>query len=144
MPKVIRVLVFGTFDIIHPGHRHFFKQARELVKAPNKPYLIVSLARDRNVERIKGKLPTAKEKKRLAKIKTLSEVDKAILGALIDYIGAIVKLKPDIIALGYDQSAYVNGLRQQLKAAGITPKIIRLKPYRPNKYKTSLLKKKRS
>lgn len=137
--KTTRILVFGTFDIIHPGHKHFFQQARDLVKEPARPYLIVSLARDKNVMRIKGKSPRATEKQRLAKIKALPEVDKAVLGALGDHIPPIVKLKPDIIALGYDQIAYVRGLRSQLKKAGISPKIIRLKPHKAHKYKTSLL-----
>ena len=47
-----RIMVFGTFDGIHRGHLHFFKQARGLVK---NPYLIVSVARDVNVKRIKGR-----------------------------------------------------------------------------------------
>lgn len=140
----IRVLVFGTFDMIHPGHMHLFEQARALAVRQNlkkEPYLIVSLARDKNVLRIKGHLPKANEKQRLAKIKALPEVDKAVLGAIGNHIPLIVRLKPNIIALGYDQSAYVRGLRAQLKAAGIAPKIVRLKPHKPHKYKTSLLQK---
>lgn len=121
-----------------------FEQARALVKPPAEPYLIVSLARDKNVVRIKGRLPQSNDKQRLAKIKALSEVDKAVLGAIGDHIPAIVRLRPDIIALGYDQRAYVQGLRAQLKAAGINPKIVRLKPHQPDKYKTSIIRLKLS
>ncbi len=140
----IRILVFGTFDIIHPGHRHFFQQARGLAKANKnqKPYLIVSLARHKNVQRIKGHSPQTSERTRLARIKALPEVDKAVLGATGDHIPPIVRLNPDIIALGYDQTAYVRGLRMQLRKAGINPKIVRLKPHKPHIYKTSLLNKK--
>ena len=136
--KTVRILIFGTFDIVHPGHLHLFKQARALAK---NPYLIVSLARDKNVLRIKGKAPRSSETKRLARVKALPEVDKAMLGALKDYIAPIVKVSPDIIALGYDQTAYVSGLRQALKAKGSNPKIVRLKPHKPHLYKTSLLAK---
>jgi FAD synthetase len=142
--SVVRILVFGTFDMVHPGHRHFFKQARALARAsrpPRPPYLMVSLARDKNVKRIKGKRPAASEKVRLANIKALPEVDQATLGALGDHIPHIVRLKPDIIALGYDQIAYVRGLKTALKKAGISPQIARLKPYRPKIYKTSLIQK---
>jgi FAD synthetase len=140
-PKLTRILIFGTFDMVHPGHSHLFAQARKLCPKNTECYLIVSLARDKNVKRIKGKLPENSEKKRLTNIKALPYVDKAVLGALGDHIPPIVRLQPDIIALGYDQKAYVSGLRAQLKAAGISPRIIRLKPHKPHIYKTSLLKK---
>lgn len=144
----VRVMVFGTFDIIHPGHKHFFEQARALVGngsggKQREPFLIVSLARDKNVVRIKGKQPTSHERKRLARVKALKEVDKAVLGAIGDHIPHIVKEKPDIIALGYDQSAYVGGLRTALSKAGLKVKIVRLKPHLPNKYKTSIISQKR-
>jgi FAD synthetase len=139
-PRTIRVMVFGTFDMIHPGHRHFFAQASALAgKAA--PYLIVSLARDKNVKRIKGRLPKRDEKQRLADIQALSEVSKAVLGAIGDHVPHIVKLRPDVIALGYDQTAYVAGLRAQLASYGLKPKIRRLKAHQPHIFKTSLLQK---
>lgn len=143
--KPVRVLIFGTFDIVHPGHLHLFKQARALAKTvsnDSEAYLIVSLARDKNVLRIKSRAPRANERTRLARVKALPEVDRAVLGAIGDHIPPIVRLKPDIIALGYDQRAYVGGLRTALSKAGIKPKIVRLKPHLPNKYKTSILAKK--
>lgn len=140
----VRIMAFGTFDIIHPGHINFFQQARALVEQERaEPYLIVSLARDKNVERIKGRKPRSSERTRLARVKKLPEVDEAMLGALDDYIGHIVKQKPDIIALGYDQKAYTHGLRLNLKRAGLDVKVVRLKSYKPRIYKTSLLQKSR-
>lgn len=138
--KTVRIMVFGTFDIVHPGHKHFFAQARKLA-GKHKPFLIVSLARDKNVIRIKGKVPTSNELKRLKRIKSLSEVDKAVLGAIGNHIPHIVKERPEIIALGYDQSAYVGGLRAALSKEGVKVKIARMKPHLPNKYKTSILQK---
>lgn len=132
-------MVFGTFDIVHPGHRHFFEQARKLA-GKNIAYLIVSLARNKNIKRIKGKKPQASEAKRLSAIKSLPEVNKAMLGALGNHIPHIVRQKPDIIALGYDQTAYVSGLRTELKQAGLKTKIIRLKSHKPHIYKTSIIK----
>lgn len=147
VPATTRIMVFGTFDIIHPGHRHFFKQARALVKKfaagkvndKVKPYLIVSLARDKNVKRIKNKAPHSSERARLARVKALPEVDRAMLGALGNHIPHIVNEHPDIIALGYDQRAYVRGLRAELKRAGLNAKIVRLKPHKAHKYKTSII-----
>ena len=139
--KAVRILIFGTFDIVHPGHLHLFKQARALAGKAD-AYLIVSLARDKNVLRIKGRAPRSNERTRLARVKALREVDRAVLGAIGDHIPPIVRLKPDIIALGYDQRAYVGGLRSALSKAGVKPKIVRLMPHLPNKYKTSIIAKK--
>lgn len=139
--SVVKIMVFGTFDIVHEGHKNFFKQARALA-GKSKPYLIVSLARDKNVNRIKGRKPDASERKRLAQIKALPEVDKAILGALGDHLPHIVKEQPDIVALGYDQKAYTHGLRINLKRAGWFCKVVRLKSYKPRQFKTSIIKAK--
>src|SRR5437762_372631 len=120
-----RVMVFGTFDIIHPGHRNFFAQARALAADP---YLIVSVARDKNAARIKGRVPRYTESQRAARLKKISKIDKVILGGIDDHLPHILKQKPDIIALGHDQKAYVRGLRAALKAAGLKTKTVRLKP----------------
>ncbi len=131
-----KIMVFGTFDMIHLGHLNFFVQARKL--APN-PFLVVSIARDKNVFRIKGKLPKNIELKRLKLVKNVSYVDKAILGGVRNHLTHILKEKPSIIALGYDQKAYVKGLRVDLLREGLSPRIVRLKPYKERVYKTSLL-----
>jgi FAD synthetase len=130
-------MVFGTFDILHPGHANLFKQARALAA---QPFLIVSVARDKNVRRIKGRRPLYNERQRLAKLRQHELVDKAVLGGIKDHLTHIAREKPEIIALGYDQKAYVRGLKTALLDRGVTVKILRLKPYYPHKYKSSLLK----
>ncbi len=130
-------MVFGTFDLIHPGHLNFFKQARKL---SGQPFLTVSVACDKNVKKIKGSLPKNNQRRRLAKIKKISLVDRAVLGAAKDYLGHIAKLKPDTIALGYDQRAYTQNLRANLAKRGLKVAIRRLKPYHPRRYKSSLMR----
>ena len=138
MKGQIKIMVFGTFDMVHTGHRNFFKQARAL--AP-KPFLIASLARSENVLRIKGQKPQLSERQRLTMVKQVRGVNKAVLGDKDDYLKHIFKEKPDIIALGYDQTAYVKGLATALRKAGLKTKIIRLAAHKPHLYKTSLLRK---
>ena len=70
-------------------------------------------------------------------------VDKAVLSGKDKYLPHILKEKPDIIALGYDQKAYVSDLKKDLKNKGIFVKIIRLKPFKEEIYKNHLLKIKR-
>lgn len=132
-----RIMVFGTFDGVHKGHLDFFRQAK---KISQKCFLIVSIARDKNVLKIKGELPVFDERKRLALVKKVKLVDRVVLSGKNNYLAHIIKEKPHIIALGYDQKAYVKNLKKNLKNKGVSVKIVRLRPYREHIYKNRLLK----
>jgi len=134
---MVRVMVFGTFDGLHQGHLNFFKQARNLSK---NSYLIVSVARDKNVKKIKGILPYLNEKKRLALVKKCKCANKVILSGIKNHIPHILKESPNIIALGYDQKDYIKNLKKDLKNKGLLVKIVRLKPYKEKVYKNHLRK----
>lgn len=134
---VTRIMVFGTFDILHPGHLHFFKQARALAK---NPYLIVSIARDVNVKRIKGKPPLHNERQRAALVKYSGLADAVVLGDVTGYMQHIKKARPHVIALGYDQrSSYVDRLQAGLVKDGLKVLLVRLKSHKPGIFKTSKL-----
>jgi len=132
-----KVLAFGTFDILHPGHKSYLKQAKALGD-----FLVVAIARDKNIQKTKGALPQNSERQRLKRIKELKIVDRALLGFLDDPYQIIERVKPDAIALGYDQATYTENLEQKLKNRNLNCQIVRLKPYHPEKYKSSLLKRK--
>lgn len=138
MKDMKKIMVFGTFDGLHKGHLNFFKQARKL--SPN-PFLIVSIARDKNVFKIKGAYPRLSDKKRVILLRLCPLVDKVILSGIKNHIPHIVKERPDIVALGYDQKAYVKDLKKDLKNKGILVKVVRLKPFKENVYKNHLLRK---
>jgi FAD synthetase len=133
--KKTKVMVFGTFDVLHPGHLHFLKEAKALGD-----FLVVSVSRDENAKRNKGCAPVFAEKDRLEIIKSLKMVDKAVLGGRTNYVKHILREKPDIIALGYDQRAYVKELCYEIAARRMKAKIVRLKPFREGKYKSSKYK----
>lgn len=133
-----KIMLFGTFDGVHKGHLNLFKQAREICR---NSFLIVSIARDKNVLKIKGKKPFNDEEARKKLVENCGLVDKVILGGSKDYLAHIVKENPDIIALGYDQVAYVKELKEDLKNQNKKIKIVRLKPYQESIYKNSLLNK---
>ncbi|MFH1890873.1 MAG: tRNA pseudouridine(55) synthase TruB [Candidatus Kuenenbacteria bacterium] len=135
LPNKKTVIAFGTFDLAHKGHINFLQQAKKLGDE-----LYIVIARDKNVKKIKNKLPQDNENKRLKNIKNLNLTDNVMLGQKnLDYCYRILnKIKPDIIALGYDQQINITELKSKLKKYGINPKIIRLKPYCPEKYKTSI------
>jgi FAD synthetase len=123
--------------MIHQGHEDLFRQARALGEDP---HLIVSVARDRSVERIKGARPRNSEQDRLIAVELHNFVDEALLGDEDGYIEHIKKVNPDIIALGYDQRGeYVENLERDLKQAGLSVKVERLEPFQPEIFKTSKL-----
>lgn len=131
------VMVFGAFDGLHPGHLDFFKQAKA-----HGDFLIVSVGTDKNVEKIKGKTPLFNKEERLALVAGCQIVDQAVLGAEHDFYLEIKKNSPDVICLGYDQWAEENVVRAELGKIGLADtQVVRLKPYKEHKAKSSLVKK---
>lgn len=130
-----KVMVFGSFDLLHPGHLHLFRQAKQYGD-----YLIVSIARDETIEKLKGAKPKYSERERKAHVQELKIVDKAVLGDLEDHYKNIEEFRPDVICLGYDQKFFIENLEQEIEKRGLKIKIMRLMPYRANRYKSSKLK----
>lgn len=131
-----KVLVFGSFDFIHPGHLYFLNKARE-----KGDFLTVVLARDRTIKKLKKRKPLYPEQTRLKNLKKLRLADQILLGNLKDKYKIISKIKPKIICLGYDQKFFVRNLKNELKKRKINCRIVRLKSYKPKLYKSSILKK---
>lgn len=124
--------------MIHPGHEDMFRQARFLAE---EPVLIVSVARDVVAARFRSVPPRTPEEIRRTLLESHLLVDKAVLGDEEGYVAHIVNENPDVIALGYDQEGeYVVNLEKELAAAGLFPKIVRLKAFEPEIYKTSKLR----
>jgi len=98
------VLASGVFDLLHLGHVKFLEEAK---KAGGKnAELIVIIARDSTVKKTKGRKPIMPENQRCALVESLKVVDEAMLGfENFDIADVINRIKPDVIALGYDQAA---------------------------------------
>lgn len=130
-----KVLVFGTFDMLHPGHVHFLKKAKRLGK------LYVSVSSDKNVLLLKQVKPKNSEQIRYKKIKDLGIADKVIIGEKkINNWGDLKKIKPDIVAVGYDQKKLETSLKHLvLKHQFI---IKRMTGYKSKIYKSKILRKK--
>lgn len=129
------VMVFGTFDIFHPGHVSYLKQAGKLGDK-----LVVVVARDKTVSDVKGRMPQSNEEVRLKNVSESFLADEVVLGSLKDKYEAIRKYRPDVIALGYDQKTDLGELSKKLEEFGIDPEIVRMKPYKPEIYKSSKLR----
>ncbi|WP_338601712.1 DUF357 domain-containing protein [Sulfolobus tengchongensis] len=116
-----KVFVAGTFDILHPGHIEFLKEASKYGR------VYVTVARDSNSERIKGRKPINDEQTRLEIVKSIRYVFDAILGDKEDFLKSVERINPDIIFLGPDQKMDENKLLEELRKRGLNPQIIRLK-----------------
>ncbi len=125
MPK--RVVIAGTFDIIHPGHISFIQDAARYGDV----YVIV--ARDTNVLKIKGALPTVPEEQRRVVVEGLKGVKQAVLGNETgDFTEKVIELRPDIVALGPNQKFDEETLKQKLAEKGLNPRIIRITQFLDN------------
>lgn len=132
-----KVMVTGSFDLLHKGHLHAFKEAKR-----HGDQLIVVLAKDTTILREKGHRPYHAERKRLENVRKLPMVDKAILGNKRDKLSILRTIKPDVLALGYDQKIPLLKLKAYIKRHNLPTKIVRLHSHYPNIYKSSIIKKK--
>ena len=121
---MVKIMATGTFDILHMGHIYFLKEARKLGDE-----LIVIVACDSTVRKLKHE-PVTPENMRLQIIKELKIVDDAYLGQKDDIYNIVELIKPDIIALGYDQIHDEKIISMNLKKRNINAKIVRLPKYK--------------
>ncbi|MBT3412857.1 MAG: tRNA pseudouridine(55) synthase TruB [Candidatus Jacksonbacteria bacterium] len=131
------VMCFGTFDPFHKGHEYYLRQAHKFGKT-----LSVILTRDQNILKEKKHKPYQPEQERLLAIKQAHIAEEIMLGELTDYFKLIHEKKPQLICLGYDQPYDMMKLRKELKDKKLSTHVIRLDSYKPEIYKSSLIKKK--
>ena len=115
------VLTGGVYDIIHPGHIHTLKNSKQ-----EGDLLIVSIARDNRVIKIKGRKPINNEKRRTILVSSIRYVDFTLLGSKGDIFGIVKKIKPNIITIGYDQTHQISELRRRVKINNLNIKIKKL------------------
>jgi len=117
-----RVLVGGVFDILHPGHLFLLKKAKERGR------VVVVVARDSTVIRVKGRPPILPEKYRALMLKGLKYVDEVVLGEEgFDVKEILRRLKPDIVLLGPDQASLEPLIRESTKELGLKIEVIRIR-----------------
>jgi len=119
------VLAFGCFDILHVGHLEFLKRCKELGDR-----LVVVVARDSTIRKGKGREPFFDEEARRMLVESLDFVETAFLGnedGEAEKYKVIGELKPDVIALGYDQQEAEEKLKQKLSEMGLKAEVVRVK-----------------
>ena len=119
------VLASGVFDLLHLGHVKFLEAAK---KAGGKnAKLLVIVARDSTVQDAKGRRPIMPENQRLALVESLKVVDDAVLGLEDFDVGDVIqRIKPDVIALGYDQEKMEKRVREYVEKNRLNVKVERV------------------
>ena len=115
------VFTGGVYDIIHPGHIHTLKNSKQ-----EGDLLIVSIARDNRVIKIKGRKPINNEKMRTILVSAIRYVDFTVLGSKGDIFGIVKKIEPNVITIGYDQTHQINELKKRVKINNLNIKIKKL------------------
>jgi FAD synthetase len=116
------VLVGGVFDLIHPGHIHTLKAAKA-----HGDILIVVIARTSTAMKIKeGRRIYHNEALRQELVSSLFFVDLATIGREGTLYDTVEFVKPDIIALGYDQSHTEKEIAENCRRRNLNVRLIRL------------------
>ncbi len=110
-----RVMAVGVFDLLHAGHLHYLEQAKALGD-----HLTVIIAHDETVRQRKHEPVTGMDL-RCRMVAAMKPVDEALIGrppstSMFDIVSIV---KPDIIALGYDQDHAEKWIRGELDRRGL-------------------------
>jgi FAD synthetase len=133
-----KILIFGVFDVIHDGHLSFIKEAKK-----QGDQLVVVVARDSMVQRIKNKTPQLNEVERIHNLLDIPEVDLVLLGdPQIGTYNVLKEVNPDIIFLGYDQKDLMIDIKKKIKNKELKEmEILQGSPYKGEEFHSSILNK---
>ena len=120
------VLAGGVFDIIHPGHIHTLNDAKKLGDV-----LVVVVATDKTAIKMKKREPLHSAELRQELVSSLNMVDLCIIGDEDDIFKTVDLVKPQIIALGYDQTHQEKFITEGCKKINLDVTVARLESPRP-------------
>lgn len=115
------VLAGGVFDIIHPGHIHTLNAAKALGDV-----LVVVVATDSTAVKMKKRSPIHDQEQRQELVNSLSIVDICLIGQEDDIFKTVNLVRPQIIALGYDQTHQEKFITDGCKRIKLDAKVARL------------------
>jgi len=128
-----RVLLFGTFDTIHPGHHAILREARKYGEVH------VCLALDETIQKTKGRPPVHSLNERQKKLEAFGVAVHPGSGG--DKLTVFKELLPDTVLLGYDQQLFVPELKTYIRVHKLGTKIIELDPFHPELFKSKILRR---
>jgi cytidyltransferase-like protein len=115
------VMMGGAFEIIHPGHVFALSEARRLGNT-----LVVVVATDESVGRNKGRPPVTNQALRVGLVSSLRQVDLALPGNKGSIYDILLRIRPDFVALGYDQHHNGEEIEREAAKRGLALRTARL------------------
>jgi cytidyltransferase-like protein len=119
--KLKVVMIGGAFEIIHPGHLHTIEEARGLGNT-----LVAIVAADSTVLKNKGREPVTTQDWRVRLVMSVKGVDVAMAGGRGSIYDTLANVRPDVVALGYDQTHDPAVIEAEAKKRGMDVKVVRL------------------
>lgn len=128
MKNTKTVLATGAFDLLHYGHLKFLEESKKIGGKNSR--LVVLVARDSTATRLKGKKPIMSENERRMLVASLKPVDEAVLGYRKFSIRKVIqRIRPDFIALGYDQDEVRKAVEKIANENGLKIKIVQIRRF---------------
>lgn len=110
----------GVFDLLHPGHLYFLTEAKKLGDE-----LVVVVARDSTARKFKHE-PITPESSRVQLVGALKPVDRALLGHEGDIYAILDEIRPEVVALGFDQIHNETKILEECRRRGLATRVVRL------------------
>lgn len=129
------VLAGGVFDIIHPGHIHTLNSAKALGDV-----LVVVVATDNTAVKMKKRQPLHSQDQRKELVESLTMVDLCLIGQEDDIFKTVNRVRPQIIALGYDQVHQEKFIIDGCKKIDLDAKVARLQSPIPDSSSSKIQK----
>ena len=129
------VLAGGVFDIIHPGHIYTLNAAKELGDV-----LVVVVATDNTSEKMKKRRPLHSQDQRQELVNSLAMVDLCLVGQEDDIFKTVDRVRPQIIALGYDQVHQEKFITDGCKKINLDAEVARLQSPIPDSSSSKIQK----
>ena len=129
------VLAGGVFDIIHPGHISTLNAAKKLGDI-----LVVVVATDNTAIKMKKQKPLHTQDQRKELVNSLTMVDLCLIGHEGDIFETVNQVRPQTIALGYDQVHQEKFITEGCKKINLEAKVERLQSPIPDSSSSSIKK----
>ena len=129
------VLAGGVFDIIHPGHISTLNAAKKLGDI-----LVVVVATDNTAIKMKKQKPLHTQDQRKELVNSLTIVDLCLIGHEGDIFKTVNQVRPQTIALGYDQVHQEKFITEGCKKINLDAKVARLQSPIPDSSSSSIKK----
>ncbi len=114
------VMVAGTFELLHPGHLAYLKEAWKL------GYVVAVVSSDENAERSKRRKIVISQQQRAEVLSSLYYVHRVVPGRPGNIFDIFEELKPDVILLGPNQNVPEDVVKAEAKKRGVNAEVLRM------------------